>query len=53
MEKTIFGLTIDEIRRQGRNTHAVDPQHSMGPINSEAGFLEPCIDGGQKNIGRR
>ena len=48
MEKKIFGLTPDEIRRQGRDTHEVDPQYKMSPINPEAGFLEPCIDGAKK-----
>lgn len=48
MEKKIFGLTPDEITRQGRSTHAVAPQHKLGPIDPDADFLEPCIKGGQK-----
>lgn len=48
MSEKIFGITLEEIKRQSSSTHAVDPQSNMEPINPNDGFLEPCIRGGKK-----
>ena len=50
MEKeTIFGVPIDEIRRQlqAKPDYDVDPEYKLKPINPVE-TLEPCLRGAQK-----
>ncbi len=47
-EKKIFGLTLEEIRRQTKEPYDVDPQAYMGPIKKDFGTIDPVIEGAKK-----
>lgn len=49
-EKKIFGLTLEEIRKQTKKTYDVDPQTFMDPIKKDFGTIDPVIEGAKKII---
>ena len=47
MEKTVFGLTYEQIERQCSKEHSVDPEFKSRPLNTKE-YLEPCLRGAKK-----
>ncbi len=47
-EKKMFGLTLEEIRRQTKKPYDVDPQAFMNPMNKDFGTIDPVIEGAKK-----
>lgn len=48
MSEKIFGLTLEQIRKQSGKSHEVDPEFASGPINPRDTSWEPCLRGAQK-----